>query len=948
MRSERCWRASSLAILCILFVAARPAPAQTITSASVTGTVHDSSGAIVPGATVEIRNHDTNQTQATVTDARGRFRLQYLPVGDYHLSIQLSGFATANANLKLEVGDQVDVPITLKPAVVNEAVQVEAPAPLVEVRRTQMAAAVTPQEVDTLPLNGRNYLDLATLAPNVSRTVLRSTDRFAETSAVPGTGISVAGQRNLANSFVVDGLSANDDAADLAGTFFSEEVVREFQVVTSGGVAEFGRASGGTISVVTQSGTNRTQGRVYEFFRDDSLDASNPLSTRKDPVTQEPLKDPLKQNQYGLSLGGPISRNRTFLFGNVERTQLNRTGIVTIAAPSVAAINTRLDALQYAGPRVTTGNYPTGYDTTNVFGRLDHQATPSSHLQVRYSIYDVTSENARTAGALNDVSRGAALDDTDQTVAASYLSTLSSGTVNEARAQYTRSRLGAPVNDLVGPAVNINGVASFGTATSSPTARDLDVFQAVDTVTLQRGEHLLKLGADLLLNRVNITFPGAVQGVYTFTSLPNFLTGTYSTYQQAFGAPSQFQSNPNLGLFVQDEWRVGSGLTINGGLRYDLQWLPEPVQLDANNVSPRLGVAYAPGDGKTVVRGSAGVYFDRIPLRATSNALQRDGTKYQVAQLSFGQAGAPRFPAVLPSFPSGLLISTSTINPGIPGGYSRQAGVEVERAVGTHLSASAGYSRLRGRGIVMQRNVNVPTLTVAQANALGVANLGRPNPNFGNISQYDALGDSWFNGLMLSVTTRSTPWGRARVSYTLSKAIDDVGNAFFNTPQDNFAILADKGPSDNDQRHRLVVNGTLGDGASEAIRHALAGVQFGVVFSYASPAPFNVVTGTDRNNDTTVNDRPEGVGRNSARMSCLANVAEDCGNSSFDLRVSRPFRFHSQRVEVMVEAFNLFNHVNVVNVNNTIGAGATPSPTFRQVTAIGDMRQMQVGVRWNF
>jgi len=939
-----------LAAACIfLFVVSATLSAQTVTSASVTGVVRDASEAVVPGATVEIRNHDTNQMKATVTDGRGRFRLQYLPVGDYHLSVQLSGFTTANANLTLAVGDQVDVPITLKPAAVSESVQVEAAAPLVEARRTQLAASITPQEVDTLPLNGRNYLDLATLAPNVSRTSLRSTDRFAETSAVPGTGISVAGQRNLGNSFIVDGLSANDDAADLAGTFFSEEVIREFQVVTSGGVAEFGRASSGTISVVTQSGTNRVQGRAYEFFRHDAFDARNPLSTRRDPVSGEPVKDPLKQHQYGFSLGGPIVKDRTFLFANVERTQLDRTGIITIAPASVAAINSVLDATQYKGPRITTGNFPTGYTTTNAFARVDHQATAASRLQLRYNVYSVDSQNARNVGALNDLSRGAALTDTDQTIAANYQSTLSSGTINEARAQYTRSRLGSPVNDVAGPAVNISGAASFGTATFSPTARNLDVFQAVDTITLQRGEHLLKTGVDLLYNRVNITFPGALQGVYTFTNLANFQRGAYSTYQQAFGAPSQFQSNPNLGVFVQDEWRPRADLTINGGIRYDLQWLPQPIQLDANNVSPRVGIAYAPGDGLMVVRASGGMYFDRIPLRASSNALQRDGTKYQVAQLSFGQAGAPAFPAVLPSFPSGLLITTSTINPAIEDGHSEQAGVEVERAIGRMLSATVGYMRLRGHGIIMQRNVNVPTLTVQQANALGVANLGRPNPNFANISQYDALGDSWFNGLTVSLMTRAAPWGRARVSYTLSKALDDVGNAFFNTPQDNFNILGDKGPSDNDQRHRIVVSGTLGDGPSAALRRALGGVQVGYVFSYATPLPFNIVTGGDRNNDTTVNDRPEGVGRNSARFSCFSNVAENCGTSSFDLRLSRPIRFGSrQRLDVMLEAFNLFNHVNTVNVNNTIGTGATPSAAFRQVTAIGDMRQMQLGARWSF
>ena len=208
----------------------------------------------------------------------------------------------------------------LAPARLNEAVQVEAAAPLVEARRTAAAAAVAPEEIDTLPLNGRNYLDLATLAPNVSRTNLRSTDRFAETSAVPGTGVSVSGQRNLNNSFIVDGLSANDDAADLAGTFFSEEVIREFQVITSGGGAEFGRAGSGTVSIVTRSGANRGFGSAYEFFRGDEMDARNPLSTRKDATTGAVEKDPLRQNQFGLSLGGPLVKDRAFWFGNVERT----------------------------------------------------------------------------------------------------------------------------------------------------------------------------------------------------------------------------------------------------------------------------------------------------------------------------------------------------------------------------------------------------------------------------------------------------------------------------------------------------------------------------------------------------------------------------------------------------------------------------------------------------
>jgi carboxypeptidase family protein/TonB-dependent receptor-like protein len=923
------WAAVWLALASALSPASASAQ-QGMTSATVSGTVRDASDAIVPGATVRIRNHQTNQVWESITDDRGRFRLLYIPVGDYHLSAELEGFTTVNVNLTLAVGQTIDVPLTLQSASVSETVSVSGQAPIVETARTQVADTITPRDIDTLPLNGRNYLDLALLAPNVSRTTTRSNDRFAETSAVPGSGISVAGQRNLGNTFIVDGLSANDDAADLAGTYYGEEVIREFQVVTSGGTAEYGRASAGTVNIVTQSGTNDLRGRVYGFFRDDRLDARNALATTKDPLTQ---------NQYGFSLGGPLARDRTFWFANIERTQQDKTGFVTIAPANAAAVNQAFDRFGYRGPRLSTGPFATGYRTTNLFGRVDHQATAGSRLELRYSVYDVGSPNARGVGGLSDVSRGTRLDDRDQTAAVSVLSSLSSTVINEARAQYTHSILSAPVNDPIGPAFTISGIATSGTSTSSPTARDLDVVQAADTLTLQRGAHLVKTGVDLLYDRTTITFPGALQGSYTFSSIANLQRGDYVQYQQAFGEPSLLQSNPNLGLFVQDEWRLRGNVTVNGGVRYDLQRLPSPIHLDADNLSPRIGVAWSPGDQQTVIRASTGLYFDRIPLRATANALQRDGIKYKVAVLSFGQDGAPAFPAVLPAFPADVVTATTSIDPAIQNGFSQQAAVQIERGLGRFASATAGYSSLRGHDIIMQRNINVPTLTPAQASALGVANLGRPDAAFGNINQYQSIGDSWFNGLTMSVGTRNAVWGSARVSYTLSQSLDDAGNAFFQTPQDNFDVLADKGPSDNDQRHRLVVSGAFGAAAGAAGRLP-GGVQVGYVLSYATGVPFNPVTGTDRNNDTTVNDRPAGVGRNSARQP---------STSAFDLRVSRTFAPGGhRRIETMVEAFNVFNHVNVLNVNNTFGTGTSPSPTFGQPTVAGDPRQVQLGIRWSF
>ncbi|HEX5705816.1 MAG TPA: TonB-dependent receptor [Pyrinomonadaceae bacterium] len=931
--------ATAAAIILTLLPAGGPRATaqQAVSSATLSGRVEDENGAAVGGALVALTNTETNQSRDTKSDDEGRYRFAYLPVGTYQLAAQRPGFGALKLEFTLTVGQALDVPLRMSVAGVEERVDVTNDVPVVETTRTQLAETIRPREINELPLNGRNYLDLALLAPGVSRTNTGSVQRFAETSAVPGTGLSVAGQRNLNNGFVVDGLSANDDAADLAGTFFSQEVVREFQVVTSGGGAEFGRASGGVINVVTQSGTNDWRGRLYGFLRSQRLDARNPLAPRKDPLTQA---------QYGASIGGPLRRDRTFLFANFEQTRRNDSNVISIQPSDALLINNRLAQVGYAGSLVETGVIPGGYDTTNLFARIDHRPNESNLLTLRYSLYDISAVNSRTVGGLNAVSRGTGLDTRDQTLAGSVVTTLSHRTINEARFQFTRSRLAAPVNDDTGPAVNIAGVASFGTATFSPLARDIDLYELTNNLSTQRSAHSLKGGVDFLLNRVNVLFPGAFQGVYTFTSRANFLAGNYGSFQQAFGAAEQFQSNPNFGLFAQDEWRPRADLTINAGLRHDAQFLPDPIETDANNFAPRVGLAYAPGDHKTVLRAGLGIYFDRLPLRATSNALQRDGSKYLVVQLAPNDPGAPVFPGVLSILPAQLPTrpNVTRIDPAIENSYSVQLNVQVERELPGDASLSIGYLRLRGLHLILSRNVNVPTLTASEARARGVANLGRPDPDFGNVGRFESSGESWYDGMVVAFQKRPARWGGLRVSYTLSKASDTAGNFFFSSPQNNFDLRDEKGLSDNDQRHRLVISGTLeaerADGDAAPLRRALGGFQLGYIYTYASRLPFNVLTGTDRNADANFNDRPAGVGRNTGRGFDFA---------SLDLRLSRHFALTERlRLEALVECFNALNRPNYQVPNNVFGPGATPAATFGRPTAASDSRQVQLGLRLSF
>jgi hypothetical protein len=278
-------------------------------------------------------------------------------------------------------------------------------------------------------------------------------------------------------------------------------------------------------------------------------------------------------------------------------------------------------------------------------------------------------------------------------------------------------------------------------------------------------------------------------------------------------------------------------------------------------------------------------------------------------------------------------VDITTIDPDIQSGSSDQAALQYEQQIGSTMSASIAYEHLRGHHIIMSRNINVPTTTNP-----AVPNLGRPDPRFANNSQYQSIGDSWYDGLTVSLAKPREPWGSLRLSYTYSKGLDTAGNFFFSQPQDATDISAERGRSDNDQRHRLTISGTLAtpSAANDTLFHRLTnGWQLSYVFTYTSALPFNIQLPNDRNGDTNFNDRPAGVGRNSG---------EGFDYQSLDLRISRAFSFgHSVSVEMILDAFNVLNRANYQVPNNIFG-----SPTFGKPTAANDPRQLQFGLRLLF
>jgi hypothetical protein len=917
---------------------------QSVEYASVSGRVVDSSGGVVPGAQVTARHTGTNLTATAVTDQAGRFRFPYLRIGPYEVIAHLDGFQDATSRLELSAGAAFEMPLTLGVGGIDTTVTVTGEATTLEAARSQIAATVPVAEAAATPMNGRNFLELALLVPHVSPTNIGSTQLFPETSAVPGISLSINSQRNLSNNFIVDGLSANDDAAALSGITYGVDALEQVQVVTSGGQAELGRALGGYVNIVTRSGTNLLSGTAYDYFRDDSLNAPNPLSG---------TTLPMRQWQYGGSLGGPIVSNRTFFFSNLEQRRLDQTGLATILPASVALVNARLADVGYRGPSISTGVYDNPVDLTNVLGKVDHHVSGRDQLSVRYSLYDASAANARGAGGLSAPTASSALENLDQTIAVSNTFALTSRTVLETRGQFAHGNLEAPPTDPIGPAVSIAGVATFGTSSTSPTGRRNKMFQIVNNLSHQAGAHALRAGVDFLYNDDLITFPRAVRGSYTFSSLANFLAGTYNNlgFTQTFGATDVSQTNPNLGVYAQDEWKVSPRLTLNLGLRYDLQFL-ETIGTDTNNISPRLGATWSPFESRrTVVRGSAGIFYDRVPLRALANALLSAGNTTdlgnlrQVAvSLSPTQSGAPVFPNILTAVvPSVTLPNLTTMDPRLQNAYSNQASVEVEQQLGARTTMSVGYQYVRGRHLLMSINQNVPSC-VASGNNNGC----RPNPNYANNSQYSAAGESNYHGLHVSLVQRSVHWGQYRVSYTLSKSMNNVGEFFFSSPIDPFDLSKDWGRSDDDQRHRLAVNGMIQTSMAPATtlwQRLSHGFQVsGLVQSYSAP-PFNITSGVTTIQGT--GGRPivsgEFIPRNSGIGSRYFNLSA---------RLSRSFRLSGKvSVDALVEGFNLTNHVNVLTRNANFGAGAyptSPSPTFNQITAVSEPRSFQLGARLRF
>ncbi|MEO7272302.1 MAG: carboxypeptidase regulatory-like domain-containing protein, partial [Vicinamibacterales bacterium] len=489
-----------------------PAGAQSATG-SIEGTIVDQSGAVLPGVTVTLAEADTGAQRVTLTDADGHFAALLLPVGVYNLTAELAGFVSQKQNeIKVTIGQSVGLRLQLGVSGVAESVTVSGATPIIETGRSQVSSTVDEMAVQNLPVNGRNFIDFALLTPGVTRDT-RTGD------------ISFAGQRGTLNSLVIDGADNNNTffgqttgrtGSGRAPYQFSQDAVKEFQVNSSSFSAEYGRAGGAVINVVTKSGTNELHGSVFEFYRDKALNANNAINE----LNARP-KSPYHYNQFGGTLGGPIRKNQDFYFVNYDGQRNTQPNIVFLNLPST----TPTDAATQAGIarlQPLASSWERTLDQDVFLAKTDHELNAANRLTLRYNHQNFTGEGFEAGGAQNALEHtGASLVKT-RAFNAAFTSVLGPKLFNEMRFQYSRDQEPGEANSANPEGVvqqSGTTVLTIGRNNFSPRETTIKRWQVADTLTMVQGAHKLKAGFDLQFDDILNRFPGFFSGSYTFRSL---------------------------------------------------------------------------------------------------------------------------------------------------------------------------------------------------------------------------------------------------------------------------------------------------------------------------------------------------------------------------------------------------------------------------------------------
>jgi len=952
--------------VCLVALVASAAAQSSRIGAIVQGTVTDNSGGVIPNSIVSLRNTLTNQSRNVETNEQGFFRADQLAVGIYELRVERTGFAPyQHAGIQVSLGQTVFIDVVLIPASESASVTVNAQPSVMDISQTSVLSSIDQERIEELPVRNRNYLDFVLLSPGVSSAPVPSSGGGG--TALSGSGFTFGGLRTRSNNISIDGLDNNDEYTGSSRTELSPEIVQEFQVVNNGLSAESGGASGGSINVITRSGTNLIHGDAFLFAQDGALNARDPFET-------DPAKPSFRRFRGGAALGGPIVKDRTFYYAAAEQEHNRGQAGSDVDPAAVSSINTFLASGAFPGlgtRHLVTGFFPISSAETEAAGKLDHQFTKASSLMVRYVFTNnKESGDAFNASGLVDASARGNTFTSDNALSGSLTSVLGSQAVSDFRFQAATRHAVLRTNETLGPGIEIAGVVTFGRPYGGNSARRENHYQAGYTYSRTIGKHLWKVGGTL--NRVSLRADvlDGFGGIYLFNSLADFVVGQPDQFRQAFGNPNVDFPVTSFGGFVQDHWSFTRQVTIDLGVRYDFERLPAGFNQDSNNISPRIGLAWSPSP-KLVFRVGYGIFVDRYVLANLARAIEKNGSRAfeQVADgvsaislFAMAQGGSLVTPA------SGLAPSVFQPDPRMATPYSQQASVGAEYLLAKNLTIRSDYLFVHGLKLPHTMNTNLLppiVLTAANAPSLGVLNptpqqIGRDafapvrlDPQFDDIYQLQNSAGSTYNGGSLTLSQRMNAELEFSGSYTLSKTFDNASD-YDEQPQNPFDLRAENAISRQHQQQRFVFNALwdlpIGDEEEKSgksnenegwLTQTFSHIEVAPILTVESGRPVNPLTGLDSNRSHAfpLSARPLALGRNSLKTP---------SQFIMDLRVLKYFPFGGvKRLDVVAEVFNLFNRLNVTQINSAFGSGLTPIPGFRQPLA-GTRRQIQFSLDFEF